>query len=259
MPDSAAIYVGVGVQKNVRILHDFRTPSSRSKVGDFGSSTLWAHCWTFFSCAIRAEPVGWSVDVEGPISGDFLLKLGLCTVSTVLLVCASWAFEEERKILVLSAVLICLPVRYHELGCPGKLPSGWVMPRFRQCSLEGTWRRGKKNGMNLRCAGTVKWSACVESYCRCLWNHLCTVWHTRTVHLWLASTFSLLSLPQVSEYWEGNAANRIVTWLILPVVICLSQRLSHACLSISNCTVKLRMAHYISYSLFDSPLLLGYP
>jgi hypothetical protein len=34
-----------------------------------------------------------------------------------------------------------------------------------------------------------------------------------------------------------------VTWLILPVVICLSQRLSHACLSISNCTAKLRMAH----------------
>ena len=28
--------------------------------------------------------------------------------------------------------------------------------------------------------------------------------------------------------------HRIVTWLILPVVICLSQRLSHACLSISN-------------------------
>ena len=36
---------------------------------------------------------------------------------------------------------------------------------------------------------------------------------------------------------------RIVTWLILPVVICLSQRLSHACLSISNYTAKLRMAH----------------
>ena len=35
----------------------------------------------------------------------------------------------------------------------------------------------------------------------------------------------------------------VVTWLILPVVICLSQRLSHACLSISNHTVKLRMAH----------------
>ena len=34
-----------------------------------------------------------------------------------------------------------------------------------------------------------------------------------------------------------------LTWLILPVVICLSQRLSHACLSISFYTVKLRMAH----------------
>jgi hypothetical protein len=28
-------------------------------------------------------------------------------------------------------------------------------------------------------------------------------------------------------------ADIIVTWLILPVVICLSQRLSHACLSIN--------------------------
>ena len=28
--------------------------------------------------------------------------------------------------------------------------------------------------------------------------------------------------------------SEIVTWLILPVVICLSQRLSHACLSLSN-------------------------
>ena len=34
-----------------------------------------------------------------------------------------------------------------------------------------------------------------------------------------------------------------VTWLILPVVICLSQRLSHACLSTSLSKVKPRMAH----------------
>jgi hypothetical protein len=55
----------------------------------------------------------------------------------------------------------------------------------------------------------------------------------------------------------GQPRRTIVTWLILPVVICLSQRLSHACLSISNYTAKLRMAHYISYRLFDSTLLLG--
>ena len=35
--------------------------------------------------------------------------------------------------------------------------------------------------------------------------------------------------------WERPAMwSKIVTWLILPVVICLSQRLSHACLSINN-------------------------
>ena len=40
-----------------------------------------------------------------------------------------------------------------------------------------------------------------------------------------------------------------LTWLILPVVICLFQRLSHACLSIRSRTAKLRMAHYNSYRL----------
>ena len=33
---------------------------------------------------------------------------------------------------------------------------------------------------------------------------------------------------------KGHAWYMTVTWLILPVVICLSQRLSHACLSINN-------------------------
>ena len=50
------------------------------------------------------------------------------------------------------------------------------------------------------------------------------------------------------EAWALRPGGRGVlslraTWLILPVVICLSQRLSHACLSISDYTVKLRMAH----------------
>ena len=35
----------------------------------------------------------------------------------------------------------------------------------------------------------------------------------------------------------------VAFWLILPVVICLSQRLSHACLSSHPRTVKPRMAH----------------
>jgi hypothetical protein len=57
----------------------------------------------------------------------------------------------------------------------------------------------------------------------------------------------------------GRLRRTVVTWLILPVVICLSERLSHACLGLSNYTAKLRMSHSISYSLFDSTLLLGYP
>jgi hypothetical protein len=46
-----------------------------------------------------------------------------------------------------------------------------------------------------------------------------------------------------TRFSPADPVSKIVTWLILPVVICLSQRLSHACLSISNHTVKLRMAH----------------
>jgi hypothetical protein len=42
---------------------------------------------------------------------------------------------------------------------------------------------------------------------------------------------------------EGGDVSSDRTWLILPVVICLSQRLSHACLSISLRMAKLRMAH----------------
>ena len=34
--------------------------------------------------------------------------------------------------------------------------------------------------------------------------------------------------------WIELSSDEVVTWLILPVVICLSQRLSHACLSINK-------------------------
>ena len=53
----------------------------------------------------------------------------------------------------------------------------------------------------------------------------------------LAERGACLSTPGacVSEPCKGlRATKRIVTWLILPVVICLSQRLSHACLSINK-------------------------
>lgn len=63
----------------------------------------------------------------------------------------------------------------------------------------------------------------------------------------------LVTLLLVSNSKKYYGFIQWTIWLILPVVIRLSQRLSHACLSTSTCIVKLRMAHYISYSLFDKP------
>jgi hypothetical protein len=45
---------------------------------------------------------------------------------------------------------------------------------------------------------------------------------------------SELLCPPPGGFARLRSRLKIVTWLILPVVICLSQRLSHACLSISN-------------------------
>ena len=54
-------------------------------------------------------------------------------------------------------------------------------------------------------------------------------------HRSLPGSFSFSGeLPLARRGSAAWAFQRIVTWLILPVVICLSQRLSHACLSISN-------------------------
>ena len=62
----------------------------------------------------------------------------------------------------------------------------------------------------------------------------------------------LLFLRETFSVGINPTPHTIAIWLILPVVIRSSQRLSHACVSINNYIVKLRMAHYISYSLFDN-------
>jgi hypothetical protein len=59
---------------------------------------------------------------------------------------------------------------------------------------------------------------------------------------------SVLALPSALGPSVGGSprifrALKKVIWLILPVVICLSQRLSHACPSTSLIKVKPRMAH----------------
>ena len=67
-------------------------------------------------------------------------------------------------------------------------------------------------------------------------THCCEMWNIALLLLSHADSWVFPSVLMLfSSIWQ--------TWLILPVVICLSQRLSHACLSISFYTAKLRMAH----------------
>ncbi len=121
----------------------------------------------------------------------------------------------------------------------------------------------------------VQWKQLRIHYCDCLETHF---WSIAVVFVTFVSSlewvftwelcldrFSLLQLKALfstryplhscDERKEFYFARRLLgarvgrssffgqTWLILPVVICLSQRLSHACLSISFYTAKLRMAH----------------
>jgi hypothetical protein len=87
------------------------------------------------------------------------------------------------------------------------------------------------------------------SFCWCLSKHWGTSCDCACIESSLDST--RLAKPVADSrgfgIQAGELSNQLIgwlqTWLILPVVICLSQRLSHACLSISSCTVKLRMAH----------------
>ncbi len=66
----------------------------------------------------------------------------------------------------------------------------------------------------------------------------------RCWYLWFEKFFDIneLLIEKATEHscdyrvlhFLGMQGRKVVTWLILPVVICLSQRLSHACLSINN-------------------------
>ncbi len=61
---------------------------------------------------------------------------------------------------------------------------------------------------------------------------------------WCVRFFFPPALPPPRRWCSWlSQQKQVAFWLILPVVICLSQRLSHACLSSHPRTVKPRMAH----------------
>ena len=63
------------------------------------------------------------------------------------------------------------------------------------------------------------------------WQLLCALHSVKTPH---SSRMICARLRFLGSPFFRCVKWKIVTWLILPVVICLSQRLSHACLSINN-------------------------
>ena len=93
-------------------------------------------------------------------------------------------------------------------------------------------------------------------YYSCLWPNIlirigkfvcwlvAPVLHGKLRRVLRSSAYLLCWLgSEESSSFLGSCLSRRDTWLILPVVICLSQRLSHACLSTSLIKVKPRMAH----------------
>ena len=61
-------------------------------------------------------------------------------------------------------------------------------------------------------------------------NHECAAIESKTFSI--VDELQLMGKPLLASTVEYKW--KVVTWLILPVVICLSQRLSHACLSINK-------------------------
>ena len=83
--------------------------------------------------------------------------------------------------------------------------------------------------------------------------------HSAPIHLGSIDPNLLLQSYGASELFSPlRIACSAVTWLILPVVICLSQRLSHACLSISivqrNCRrlIKTVMVYLMVHCYLDN-------
>ena len=93
--------------------------------------------------------------------------------------------------------------------------------------------------------------------CHCVIIHMCTCCgyevHVGSYYTegWSAIRLFLWD----NDAWQHDCYDRSrdsETWLILPVVICSSQRLSHACLSsFVNCH-ELRWAHYICRNCFGN-------
>ena len=110
-----------------------------------------------------------------------------------------------------------------------KLNDSW-MKHLWLFLLHKSFKRGQCDAARHRqCCNLANYSQGRELYCSLIWvESRDGRWET-TKLLGRAN-----ASPAGLLYLSAFPLTRIVTWLILPVVICLSQRLSHACLSINK-------------------------
>ena len=137
-------------------------------------------------------------------------------------------------------------------GCARRIALLWDIGIFEHCCSNLCYSCVcEMMGVHFRCLCTVafrwdEYSIVVVSSCGRCW---CVSFYPFGFLVFIAKlpTLSresnLQHLPGGEQRSLSLLGSDVPTWLILPVVICLSQRLSHACLSISFYTVKLRMAH----------------
>ena len=153
--------------------------------------------------------------------------------------------NQHWKCLVYDAVILC--------WCPTRLVS--LMGVYEQCWwwVREDWsllpeRTFVESGLNFLHWVQSRWVyESLQSLSTHMPGHVVMIWRGIALweHLSMKSFIAEWLIRVCLLLWERwmSKIQSIQTWLILPVVICLSQRLSHACLSMSFYTVKLRMAH----------------
>ena len=146
--------------------------------------------------------------------------------------CVQWQLQLELSkvifVVINTQLVLCYSLMTHVCVLAGRSSQ---CAAFRQCSV---WYLLQRQVVSSSLMFGIAWcgSAQLPLHCQLM---------TWTNALLLLSRAALWS--QSGVVGCTCLGSILQTWLILPVVICLSQRLSHACLSISFYTAKLRMAH----------------
>ena len=142
-------------------------------------------------------------------------------------------YLSTKELYELVDVLLLYKLQQSHLVAPGWF--GWCGHHIFQLRENGSQRADAAKSPS---SSNVLWALMLGRLCDIM--TIAKLLLGRNISSYIKLTQANLSGVCESTCW---AVRLVVTWLILPAVICLSQRLSHACLSISFYTARLRTAH----------------